>query len=310
MTPSKPAAQLRDWGLLLLFLMLAGGCTLTPNTLAIRNNPTRLMENTIYKTDDGTVVTPAQLFAELGPERVIYVGESHTNPAHHAIQLQVIQALARQTPDLIIGMEMFDVTYQPVLDRWCAGQLDVPTFLKQTHWAVNWRYDFALYRDILEFAKENRLRVVALNIPFHIPAKIRIGGINSLTEADRRYLPQTIDTGNTAHRNYLKTIYDLHAFAAEDHFATFYEAQCAWEDAMADAVAQHLGEGRMVVLVGNGHIIRKFGIPDRAFSRTHAPFKTIYLAEVGGEAERDWADYLWITAETPMRHMPMRRPAP
>jgi uncharacterized iron-regulated protein len=56
----------------------------------------------------------------------------------------------------------------------------------------------------------------------------------------------------------------------------------------------------MVVLVGNGHIIYKFGVPNRAYKRNGAPFKTIYLAPVGGEAELSWADYLWVTPETPM----------
>ena len=71
---------------------------------------------------------------------------------------------------------------------------------------------------------------------------------------------------------------------------------------MADAVAENLESGKMVVLAGNGHIIRKFGIPDRAFARTHASFKTIYLAPVGGEAQLSWADYLWVTPETRMPH--------
>ena len=75
---------------------------------------------------------------------------------------------------------------------------------------------------------------------------------------------------------------------------------------MAEAVAENMGSDKMVVLVGNGHITRKFGIPNRAFTRTHAPFKTIYLAPVGGEAELSWADYLWVTPDQRMPRHPMR----
>jgi hypothetical protein len=71
---------------------------------------------------------------------------------------------------------------------------------------------------------------------------------------------------------------------------------------MAEAVAANLGSGKMVVLVGNGHIIGKFGIPNRAFARNQAPFKTIYQATVGDEAERFWADYLWVTEKMRMPH--------
>jgi len=264
-----------------------------------------MMENTISKTATGATISRRQLIDELAGVRVVYVGESHTNPSHHAIQLEVIRGLYQNAPDISIGMEMFDTTYQPVLDRWTAGELDEAEFLQQTHWYANWRFPFDLYRDILQYAKKNRIRVIALNLPFHIPAKIRLGGIDSLTKQDAIYLPPSIDTTNADHRNYLKKIYNFHSFRGRDNFEFFYEAQCAWEDTMAAKVAENLGTGKMVVLAGNGHIIRKFGIPDRAFASTQAPFATIYLAAVDGEAESSWADYIWATPTRPAPHMPM-----
>jgi uncharacterized iron-regulated protein len=283
-----------------LTILFVGGCAVTPKTLSIKDKPTRLMENTILKTATASVVSREQLITDLADADVVYVGESHTNPAHHAIQLEIIKALAQTTDPLVIGMEMFDRTYQPVLDQWTAGELDQTAFMAKTHWYANWRFDFGLYRDILEFAKEKGLRVIALNVPFYIPSRIRVGGLASLSEADRMHLPDSIDTTDADHRTYLKKIFDLHAFSGSDTFDFFYEAQCTWEDAMAEAVAKNMGSGQMVVLAGNGHIIRKFGIPDRAFARSHTPFKTIYLAPVGSEAELSWADYLWVTPEARM----------
>ena len=65
--------------------------------------------------------------------------------------------------------------------------------------------------------------------------------------------------------------------------------------AMAEAVAQNMHGWNMVVLAGNGHIIQKFGVPNRAYARTHLPFRTIYLAPVGGKAELSYGDYVWVT---------------
>mgnify|MGYP000225524892 CR=1 FL=1 len=287
-----------------LMMLGIGGCAVTPKTLSIKDNPTRLMEHTILKTSTLSVVSQEQLFADLTDARVVYVGESHTNPAHHAIQLEVIKALEPTTANLTIGMEMFDDTYQPVLDQWTAGELDQNDFIKKTHWYANWRFNFDLYRDILEYAKEKGLRIIALNVPFHIPGKISVGGIASLSQDDRRHLPESIDTTDADHRAYVEKIFKMHTLRGRENFEYFYEAQCTWEDAMAEAVAENLGSGKMVVLAGNGHIIRKFGIPDRAFARSQAPFKTIYLAQVGNEAELSWADYLWVTPET---RMPQRQ---
>jgi uncharacterized iron-regulated protein len=283
-----------------LILLGSGGCAVTPKTLSIKDNPTRLMENTILKTGTLSVVSKEQLIADMADSRVVYVGESHTNPFHHAIQLEIISALAQTTDHLTIGMEMFDYTYQPVLDQWTAGKLDQAAFIANTHWYANWRFDYGLYRDILEFAKGKGIRVIGLNVPFYIPGKISVGGIASLSKDDRRHLPATIDTSQADHRAYVEEIFNLHTVPGRENFEYFYEAQCTWEDAMAAAVAEQMGPGKMVVLAGNGHIVRKFGIPNRAFARSGAPFKTIYLATVGGEAELSWADYLWVTPDQPM----------
>ena len=64
---------------------------------------------------------------------------------------------------------------------------------------------------------------------------------------------------------------------------------------MAEQIAKNLGNSAMVVLAGNGHIQFKYGIPDRAYKQTGAPFRTIYLEPVGSEIKRDIADYIWVT---------------
>ena len=290
-----------------IFGLFAGGCAVSPKALSIADHETGLSENAIFETATASIISQEQLIDQLAGVQVVYVGESHTNPSHHAIQLAVIRALVATTPDVTIGMEMFDHTYQPVLDRWVAGELDETGFLQQTHWYANWRYDYGLYRDILEYAKEKKLRVIALNVPTYISSRIRVGGIASLSADDRRHLPATIDTTDADHRAYLEEIFSMHRFSDRSSFDFFYEAQCTWEDAMADRVASNLGTGKMVVLAGNGHIIRKFGIPNRAFARNSAPFKTVYLKAVGGEAETSWADYLWVTPDQRMPRMSMRK---
>jgi len=238
-----------------------------------------------------------QLLADLNNCRIVYIGEKHTNVAHHRIQLEVIQAIFKKQPNLAVGMEMFDHTYQDVLDMWSAGELDQKDFLKKSHWYANWRFDFSLYREILEFIKKNHIRLVALNIPSHIPPKIREGGIDNLRADEKKHLPQRIDTSNKAHRDYLQNVFDAHKhhFKGEVEFENFYAAQSVWEDAMAEMISQHLKDDVMVVLAGNGHIQFKYGIPDRAYERTGVSFRTIYPAPAGDEVELDIADYIWVT---------------
>jgi len=283
---------------LILSFVLAGilwGCALPPQKLIIQDSLKEFEAGTIVVAGTGVSTTFDALIDELKDVRVIYVGENHIDPAHHRIQLSIIQALYRERSDLSVGMEMFDRSYQPILDQWSQGLLQQDEFVKKTHWYSNWRHPYELYAELLDYIKTKKIRLVALNLPFHIPPKIRIGGIDSLMECDSVYLPTEIDTTNLAHRAYLEEIFKQHHGRVRDSFEGFYAAQCVWEDVMAESITEHLKEGMMVVLAGNGHIIRKFGIPDRASKRSGASFRTIYPAPAGSKVTDDVADFIWVT---------------
>jgi uncharacterized iron-regulated protein len=282
----------------LIIMIFLWGCAVTPTKkLTIQDTDESFEEGVIISAKLGKPVSFKELLTDLSGCQIIYIGEKHTNVEHHRIQLKVIQAIFKEHSSMAVGMEMFDHTYQDVLDMWAAGDLDQKVFLKKSHWYANWRFDFSLYREILEFIKENHIRLVALNIPNHIPPKIREGGIDNLREDEKEHLPQQIDTSKTAHRDYLQNVFDghKHHFRGEVEFENFYTAQSVWEDAMAEMISQHLKNDVMVVLAGNGHIQFKYGIPDRAFNRTGALFRTIYLAPAGEVVELDIADYIWVT---------------
>jgi uncharacterized iron-regulated protein len=281
----------------MVMLISLWGCAVAPKKLNLKGKPVAFGEGTIISTEKSTAVSFEALIADLQNSRVVYVGEKHTSQEDHRIQLEVIKALFQKHPNLAVGMEMFDHSYQEVLDQWSAGELDQKDFIQKVHWYANWRYDFALYKDILEFIKDNRLRLVGLNVPNHIPPKIREGGIESLRDDEKKHLPPQMDLSNTAHRDYVQEVFDAHGhhFKGEVEFDNFYAAQVAWEDGMAAAIAENLKNDVMVVLAGNGHIQFKYGIPDRAYKLTGAAFTTIYPAAVGAEVEPDIADYIWVT---------------
>lgn len=276
-------------------LSLFWGCALKSDTVLIKDTATAVEPDNIISAKKGKAVTFDELMNDLNSSQIVFIGERHTNPFHHAIQLKIIEAVFKNRPFMKVGMEMFDRSYQQVLELWSVGVLEEDAFLRKVHWYANWRYDFALYRDILQFAKENRIKIVALNIPFYIPARIRVGGVENLSDLDRQYLPKEIDTSNTAHRDYAKKVFEQHHFKSSVKFDDFYMAQCVWDEIMAESVASNLGTKQIVVLAGNGHIQFKYGIPDRAFRRTGVSFRTIYLASAGEEVELGVADYIWIT---------------
>lgn len=298
-------ARIFRWVALISGLAVAG-CTMEPAVLTIEGLDRPLASGKILDTRHAETITFDQLIGALGSARVIYVGERHTSQAHHRIQLDVIRALSERGKHISVGMEMFDHTYQHQLDRWSSGELQWDAFLKQVHWYANWKFDDTLYKDILIYVQSHHLPLIGLNIPFHLPAKISVGGLDSLSDQDRAMLPDAIDVTNAEHRAYVKSIFTgHHSIKGRDDFENFYTAQCAWEDGMAQAIADNLKDNTMVVIAGNGHIVRKFGIPNRAYARTKAPFLTVYLATPNEKVSPDDADFIWAAAtETAQHHAP------
>jgi len=275
-------------------VLFLAGCSVIPRT---DNGPPEFESpapETIISGKTGQPVSFDAMLADLLTAAVVYVGEKHTAAGHHAVQLRVIQALHRQSPRLAVAMEMFDRSYQPVLDRWSAGQLDEDGFLRRTHWYANWRFDYALYRDILEYIRSHQVRLAALNLPFNIPPKIRVGGIEHLSPYEKGFLPAQIDTTFAAHREFAQKIFSMHDFRTGAKFDDFYLAQCVWEEVMAESVVEITGADHVVVLAGNGHIQYRYGIPERAFKRNGLPYRTIYQASPGEEVDPSIADYIFV----------------
>lgn len=277
-------------------LPLLSGCAMQPSKgLQLVGSEFFFAPDTIVETGKGAAIDTDALIENLSAAPMVFVGEKHTNVDHHQFQLETIKRLHARNGRLVVAMEMFDRTYQNVLDDWSQNRLTEEAFLRRSHWRANWKFNYALYKPILDYLRKEKIRLVGLNIPFHIPRKVFIGGLDSLTPADQRLLPKTIDTTQPDHRKYLNDTFKEHRFHAKANFEYFYEAQCLWEDTMAETVDRHLEDGtQMVVIIGNGHILRHFGVPDRAARRSGKAFKTIYQADVDETMAPADADFIRV----------------
>jgi aminopeptidase N len=267
---------------------------------------------------DRTLVDLETVLAAAEAARVVYVGETHTNLDHHALQLEVVRALWERDPRLAIGMEMFFRPYQDPLDDYIAGRIDETEMLRRTEYFTRWGFPWSYYAPILRFARERGLRVVALNIPKEITRTVARQGLEALTPEQREEIPE-LDLGNQEHRAFLEEVFfgghgrrPVNPEMAERmkaRFENFYTAMCVWDDGMAESVVRALSapgaeEHRMVVVVGAGHVRKRFGIPDRVERRTGWTQVVVVPEEVAAGATVDAAallaedlgDYVALTA--------------
>jgi hypothetical protein len=121
----------------------------------------------------------------------------------------------------------------------------------------------------MQFAREKKIPVLALDITDEVRRKIARGQTDQLTDAERAQIPTEIDRSSQGYRDLLQQIFNIHPESAE--IERFIETQLTRDEAMAQTAAQWLTKnpgGRMVVLAGGGHLIYGYGIPSRVKRRT------------------------------------------
>ena len=253
----------------------------------------------ITRMSDQQNISLSQLATVAGSTDLILIGESHDNKDHHDLQLDLIRSLFAGKLQLAIGLEMIQVQYQHQLDEWTGGRMS-ETVMRGV-FEKNWSPDWHLYRDIFMFARDNRVPMIALNVPKEIVKKVSQHGFASLTPEERRGLPEgtSCDLSNPQIAQLRKSFHGVVSHMNEGRmFKYFCEAQTVRNSGMAINLARFTGKhpGRkVVVLTGIWHAV-KYAIPDQLDRNGSKLSYTVILPETP-EISRDnsstgEADYL------------------
>ena len=230
----------------------------------------------------------------LSGARLVCIGETHDNLNDQRVELTVVRELHRRFPgEIAIGMEMFRETQQPVLDRWVKGELTELEFLKGSKWYETWGFDFGAYRDLLLFARENRIDVIALNPPKELQDAVGRTGLDNVPEELRRKLPEIGET-DPWQRAVLRGVFGGHAGhgGGDESFDSFLRVQLLWEETMAQKVVDYLssprGEGkRMVTITGGWHVKYGFGLPKKVIRRMPLPYAILLPEEISTPEQQE-----------------------
>ena len=218
----------------------------------------------------------SSVLTEMAKKEVVLLGEQHDQEDDHRWQLQVLSALHAQRPDMVIGFEMFPRRTQPVLDSWVAGNLTVKQLLEQSQWESVWKLPAELYLPLFQFARINRIPMVALNIDQKLTRTIAEKGWDAVSDAEREGVGRAAEAP-PAYRDFLFEIYGEHptlrgkdaakAQKTDSAFGRFVESQTTWDRAMAEALARLAIPGTagarplVVGIMGSGHIRFGQGVP-------------------------------------------------
>ena len=278
-------------GLSRIAALLAVSVTLLQPASASENTAHPLL-NRIWDTRAQQQATTADLERHLRAAQYVLLGEVHDNSAHHRMRRDLIDALIRAGRRPAIAMEQFDREQQPAMDRAIAGaprdaeRLRAESGFNERGW--NWPD----YAPIVSLALDAGLPLLAANLSrdeaFRIatsntatvlgePAVIALGLDKPLPPAAQRKLEQIIDEGHCG-KAPVKILPGMVA------------AQRARDAVMAQVVAKHANTGA-VLLAGNGHVRRDFGVPQYLQGNTPTQaIVTVGFIEVEQQRTRP-ADY-------------------
>lgn len=119
-----------------------------------------------YKTDIARSWTQAKLSdidVSLHQVQVAFGGDFHPFAQAQRAHLRIIRNITGDRP-IVLGLECFFAQDQEVVDQFLGNKLSEENFLKKINWDVKWGFPWEHYKPLVDFAKKNNIKILALNV--------------------------------------------------------------------------------------------------------------------------------------------------
>jgi len=213
----------------------------------------------------GEEISFEEMVERMGRYRILLLGEEHDRMDHHLLQSRIIRAVAARSGTPAVGMEFFQQRHDRSLKRYVSGDLDEEGLLDEIDWYGGGGLDFGYYRPVLEAAREEGAGVFGLNIPRRIVRSVSRGGLESLSEEERKIIGDAPPGTRPQHRYLLSRFFGDSAVQMPPVWLErMAEAQGVWDTVMARRALRILPEDApVIVIVGGGHAAYGLGIARR-----------------------------------------------
>ncbi|MGA0559122.1 ChaN family lipoprotein [Larkinella sp. VNQ87] len=188
-----------------------------------------------------------KVLKEANDADVVFFGELHNNPICHWLELQLTKDLyAEKKTQLLLGAEMFEADNQAALSDYVAGKTSDKEFAKQARLWNNYKTD---YRPLVDFARDNKIPMVATNVPRRYASTVArqgLAALDTLPTAQKAWiapLPLTVDLTLPGYKAMLDMMHGDNAKTAPEQGANFARAQAIKDATMAHFILQNRKPG-------------------------------------------------------------------
>ena len=124
----------------------------------------------------GSKVSYKSMLKKMSKADVVLFGEHHNNPIVHWLQYETTVDL-NKLRKLVLGAEMIEADNQSQLNDYLASKIDQKAFDTVARLWKNYNTD---YKPLVDFAKDNKLKFIAANIPRRYASEVFKGGFEAL----------------------------------------------------------------------------------------------------------------------------------
>jgi len=221
----------------------------------------------VMATAEGQEVDLPALVRQNFNRDVFIIGEIHDSYACHVWQKEFIEALAKETPRLLVGFEFFNRGDDPVLDLYLSGKIGEAELLQKTGWYQRGALNFGYTRLVLETVKKLGLKAIGLNVPRELISRVAKGGFAKLSAAEQAMFPGAGRT-HPEHEYFIRSMLGEFAVQVPLWFQNVYAAQKCWDVVMAESMRLALARPEFrgckgIIIAGSAHVAYGLGVPWR-----------------------------------------------
>ena len=202
-------------------------------------------------TKDGQLIEEKAFYQTLNEKEVIFFGELHNNSVAHWLQLQILKSLKSNENEIILAGEFFERDDQMNINEWLEGRITDKNFEAEAKLWNNYATD---YKPLMLFAKENKIPVVASNVPRKYASVVSREGLKSLEsfseEAKKSIAPLPIEVDMSL-SGYQGMKEMMHGSSMNVDFMV--EAQAIKDATMAFSLFEHIGKGKTIFHVNGSY---------------------------------------------------------
>lgn len=224
----------------------------------------------VYDTASGAPLTVDTISQKMNNYDVVVFGEYHDNKVLHRLEADLLTGVYEQHPNVAVSLEMFERDNQQILNAYLAGRVSEAAFLEQSRPWPNYSSD---YRPLIEFAKEEGLRVLAANIPRSVAAHYaRRGTLEGIDDTMLSYLPRIHRAPDGEYRQrflaQMQAMSNKHSVmpVTAGQMEAFYRAQCLKDDTMAESIVDHhrrYPDRKIIHYQGDFHSRYRLGVVEK-----------------------------------------------